>query len=60
MANKILQSSKENVVSAIASITMVRDSLKEKREEYTDEKINDMIKKKKKHGKTITSNFSSS
>ena len=47
-------------MSAIASITMVRDSLKEKREEYTDEKINDMSKKKKKHGKTITSNFSSS
>ena len=47
-------------MSAIASITMVRDSLKEKRKEYTDEKITDMIKKKKKHGKKITSNFSSS
>ena len=47
MANKTLQSSKENLVSAMESIASVRKTLREKRNEYTNEKIVSVIEEKR-------------
>ena len=47
MANKILQSSKENIVSAMSSISSVRETMQEKRNQYTDKKIVEIIESKK-------------
>ena len=47
IANKTLQSSKENFVSAMSSISCIRESLKKKRTDYSDEKIVKVIEEKK-------------
>ena len=47
IANKILQSSKENLASAIASISSIRETFSEKRNEYNDEIILKIIEAKK-------------
>jgi hypothetical protein len=51
IANKSLQSSKENLATAMLSISSIRENLKEKREEYTDKRIVQVIEQKREEGK---------
>ena len=47
IANKILQSSKENLASAMQSISSVRETLSETRDKYNDVKIRNIIETRK-------------
>lgn len=53
IANKSLQSSKENLATAMLSISSVREDLKKKREEYTDKRIVEVIEEKREEGKYL-------
>ena len=50
IANKCLQSSKENLATAMLTISSVRESLEQKRTEYTDKRIVEIIEKKRETG----------
>ena len=50
IANKCLQSSKENLATAMLTISSLRESLEQKRTEYTDKRIVEIIEKKRETG----------